>query len=90
MNDAMANLNDARLHHLRQSFASVAVSGGASLLPIIGALFGPTDSPTTQRYARLADDPLKSVTEAVRQKIEGAFRSEPSAKVDTLRYCLLP
>ena len=36
---AMAGLEDVRLHDLRHSFASIAVSGGASL-PIIGALLG--------------------------------------------------
>ncbi len=54
----MAGLEDVRLHDLRHSFASVAVSGGASL-PIIGALLGHTNSATTQRYAHLSDDPVK-------------------------------
>lgn len=69
---SMAGLEDVRLHDLRHSFASIAVSGGASL-PIIGALLGHTDSATTQRYAHLHDDPLKAASEAVGGKIAAAI-----------------
>lgn len=68
----MADLEDVRLHDLRHSFASIAVSGGASL-PIIGALLGHYDSATTQRYAHLHDDPLKAASEAVGGKIAAAM-----------------
>jgi len=64
-----AQIEDVRLHDLRHSFASVAVSMGASL-PIIGALLGHKDSATTQRYAHLSDDPLKSATNAVSSRID--------------------
>ena len=57
-----AGLEDVRLHDLRHSFASIAVSGGASL-PIIGTLLGHADAATTQRYAHLSADPLKAVSE---------------------------
>ena len=69
---SMAGLDDVRLHDLRHSFASIAVSGGASL-PIIGALLGHTDAATTQRYAHLHDDPLKAASEAVGGKIAAAM-----------------
>ncbi len=65
---SMAGLEDVRLHDLRHSFASVAVSSGASL-PIIGALLGHTSSATTQRYAHLHDDPIKAASEVVGGKI---------------------
>ena len=68
----MADLEDVRIHDLRHSFASIAVSGGASL-PIIGALLGHSDSATTQRYAHLHDDPLKAVSDAVSIKITDAL-----------------
>lgn len=68
----MADLEDVRLHDLRHSFASIAVSGGASL-PIIGALLGHYDSATTQRYAHLHDDPLKAASEAMGGKIAAAM-----------------
>lgn len=68
----MAGLEDVRLHDLRHSFASIAVSGGASL-PIIGALLGHYDSSTTQRYAHLHDDPLKAASQAVGGKVAAAL-----------------
>jgi integrase len=54
----------ARLYDLRHTFASVGAGGGLSL-PIIGKLLGHTQSRTTQRYAHLADDPLREATEKV-------------------------
>ena len=69
---SMAELQNVRLHDLRHSFASIAVSGGASL-PIIGALLGHTNSSTTQRYAHLSDDPLRAASEAVGSQISAAL-----------------
>lgn len=69
---SIAGLHDVRLHDLRHSFASMAVSGGASL-PIIGALLGHTNSSTTQRYAHLSDDPLRVASEAVGNQIAAAI-----------------
>ena len=71
----MAGLDDVRLHDLRHSFASIAVSGGASL-PIIGALLGHADNTTTQRYAHLHDDPLRAASEVVGAKISNALNGE--------------
>ncbi|MBL0914219.1 MAG: tyrosine-type recombinase/integrase [Sphingopyxis sp.] len=53
---ARAGLKDARIHDIRHTFASVAVSNGMSL-PIIGKLLGHTQVQTTARYAHLARDP---------------------------------
>ena len=53
-----AKLKDVRLHDLRHTFASHLVSRGLSL-PIVGKLLGHTQAITTQRYAHLADDPLR-------------------------------
>lgn len=49
-----AHLEGVRLHDLRHTVASVAVSGGASL-PIIAAILGHKDSKSTQRYAHLIE-----------------------------------
>lgn len=70
----MAELTDVRIHDLRHSFASVAVSEGASL-PIIGALLGHTDSATTQRYAHLQNDPLRAASEATAIKISAMMNA---------------
>ncbi|MFZ1727516.1 MAG: site-specific integrase [Albidovulum sp.] len=63
-----AALKNVRIHDLRHSFASIAVSGGLSL-PIIGALLGHTQPGTTARYAHLADDPLRAATAQISAKI---------------------
>lgn len=72
---AVAGLQDVRLHDLRHSFASVAVSMGASL-PMIAALLGHADSFTTQRYAHLHDDPLRAASELIGNRIAAAINSE--------------
>jgi integrase len=59
-----AKLEDVRLHDLRHSFASVAASGGQSLV-IIGKMLGHSQPATTARYAHLADDPVKAASDAV-------------------------
>ncbi len=59
-----ALLPDVRIHDLRHSYASVAVSGGMSL-PLIGSLLGHREHSTTQRYAHLADDPRLAAADAV-------------------------
>ncbi|WP_371398395.1 tyrosine-type recombinase/integrase [Fretibacter rubidus] len=59
-----AKIENARIHDLRHTFASIAVSQGQSL-PIIGAMLGHTQTQTTARYAHLYDDPLIKAAEAV-------------------------
>jgi integrase len=61
----------ARIYDLRHSFASAGAGGGLSLL-IIGRLLGHTRSSTTQRYAHLADDPLREATDKIASVITGA------------------
>lgn len=63
-----AGLDDVRIHDLRHSFASIAVSGGMSL-PLIGSLLGHTQTQTTQRYAHLSDNPRKAAVEKVASEI---------------------
>jgi hypothetical protein len=61
-----ASLEGVRLHDVRHSFASVAVSGGATL-PVVGRLLGHTQPQTTMRYAHLTDDPLREVANRTAQ-----------------------
>ena len=78
-----AGLDDVRIHDLRHSFASVGASGGMSL-PIIGALLGHTQAATTQRYAHLADDPLKAAASEISGKVAAAMEGE-AGKVATIK-----
>lgn len=59
-----AELPDVRIHDLRHTFASLLVSGGASL-EMIGRLLGHSQMRTTQRYAHLVDSPLRAGVDAV-------------------------
>jgi integrase len=65
-----AHLKDMRVHDLRHSYASILASSGHSL-PTIGKLLGHTNPVTTQRYAHLADDPLRAATEKAGEIIAG-------------------
>jgi integrase len=77
-----AGLIGTRPYDLRHTFASVGAGGGLSL-PIIGKLLGHTQARTTQRYAHLADDPLKEATKTIGAVISGA--GKPSAKLLTIK-----
>ena len=66
-----AGLNDCRIHDLRHSFASFAVSSGSTLSEIGGQL-GHRSSQTTHRYAHLFDDPMKRSTDKAAAVIEEA------------------
>jgi integrase len=70
-----ADLEGVRLHDLRHSFASIAVSRGATL-PLIGALLGHSSPVTTARYSHLYDDPQRALAESVASVITG--NSEPA------------
>ncbi|MCW1932311.1 tyrosine-type recombinase/integrase [Pararhodobacter zhoushanensis] len=66
------DLQDVRIHDRRHTFASLLVSGGASL-EMIGKLLGHSQTQTTQRYAHLMDSPLRAGVDAV----ASAFRIKP-------------
>ena len=76
-----AGLEGVRLHDLRHSFASVGAASGLSL-PMIGALLGHTQAATTQRYAHLADDPLRQASEAIGRKIAAAMKGESAEVIE--------
>jgi integrase len=74
-----ADIPDVRIHDLRHTYASHLVSSGLSL-SIVGKLLGHTQASTTQRYAHLADAPLREATELLGNKMktlsESAQRQE--------------
>lgn len=55
---AIAGLEDVRIHDLRHTYASLAVSQNLSL-PIVGKLLGHKSTKSTERYAHLYDDVMK-------------------------------
>ena len=63
-----ADLPSVRLHDLRHSFASEAINGGASLY-LTGAILGHRQSSTTQRYAHLQSDPVRSVATTAAENV---------------------
>ena len=63
-----AGLDDYRIHDNRHTHASHLVSSGFSL-PVVGRLLGHTNPSTTQRYAHLADDPLREAAEVMARKV---------------------
>ncbi len=73
---------EARVYDLRHTFGSVGAGGGLNL-PIIGRLLGHTQARTTQRYAHIADDPLREAAEKIGTVIAGA--GKPGAKVVAIK-----
>jgi integrase len=70
----------ARLYDLRHTFASVGAGGGLSL-QVLGRLLGHTLSRTTERYAHLADDPLKEAANKIGAVIAGSTSNKSGAPV---------
>jgi integrase len=85
---AAAGLEGVRVHDLRHTYASHLVSGGHSL-PLVGRLLGHTQAATTQRYAHIADDPLRRATEQFANIFDRAGRpqseTQPAAPVTLVR-----
>jgi site-specific recombinase XerD len=63
-----AGLENIRIHDLRYAHASHLVSRGLSL-SVVGKLLGHTQASTRQRYAPLADEPLRQAAELFSSKI---------------------
>ena len=65
----LAGIRDLRIHDLRHSYASMAVSAGLSL-PQIGGLLGHASPITTARYAHLINDEAASAAAKVAAQIK--------------------
>ena len=63
-----AGIDDVRIHDLRHCFASIGAMSGMSL-PMIGALLGQKEIATTQRYAHLSDNPVRSASDRIGNRI---------------------
>ena len=67
-----ADLSDLRLHDLRHHFISVGASSGESLY-ILGKVAGHKQAATTQRYAHLADDPVRGAADRIASTVDSAL-----------------
>jgi integrase len=67
-----AGLDGVRLHDLRHNVASTAVAGGDSLF-IVGKMLGHRKARSTERYAHLADDPVRAVADRAANRIAAAL-----------------
>ena len=65
---ALAKLDNVRIHDLRHTFASYGAGGGVGL-PLIGGILGHRQASTTQRYAHLADTPLRAAADLISREI---------------------
>ena len=77
-----AGLEDVRIHDLRHSFASRALSLGESL-PMIGKLLGHRKVQTTARYAHLARESVKVAAERVSDSLAADLDSPPNISAAT-------
>lgn len=65
-----AGLTDVRIHDLCHTFVSMLVSSGVPLY-VADRLAGHTQIATTQRYAHLADAPLRQATSRLGAMAQG-------------------
>ena len=70
-----ARLEGLRLHDLRHSYASLGAASGMGLVAL-GKLLGHASPSTTQRYAHLADDPLRRASDHIASVISAALNAE--------------
>jgi integrase len=73
-----AGIANTRIHDLRHSYASVAVASGVGLY-LTGKILGHMRNTTTERYAHLADDPVRQANDLVGRRIDEAMNSARSA-----------
>jgi integrase len=79
-----AGVRDARIHDLRHTFASVAVASGVGLY-LTGKILGHLRNSTTERYAHLADDPVREANDLVGARIEDAMGPHGGKMASTSR-----
>ncbi len=74
-----AGLHDVRIHDLRHTYASNAVSSGMPI-QMVGRLLGHTQIQTTMRYAHLADDPVNRAAEENANQLGALISSAGTGK----------
>ena len=76
-----AKIKGAHLHDLRHTHASFGVALGLGL-PIVGGLLGHAQASTTERYAHLADDPLRAASNLIGAELEKAMAGQVAEVID--------
>lgn len=66
---AAADLHDVRIHDLRHSFASFAITLGGSNIPVLGRVLGHSNPETTARYTHIAKDPAAAIADATGKEL---------------------
>ncbi len=79
-----AGFPDLRLHAPRHGFASVGLARGDAL-PVIGAILGHADVKTTNRYAHLADDPMRAAADGIATEVANALANRPVGRDNVYR-----
>lgn len=82
----IAGLDGVRIHDLRHTYASMAVSGGMPI-QMVGRLLGHSQLQTTMRYAHLADDPVLQAADQNAAQLSGLI-STTEAKRPHLRIVM--
>jgi len=77
----MAGIEDVRIHDLRHSFASFAVSKGMSLA-MIGRLLGHSQVQTTARYAHLMAAPMTEAASTVTEVLGDLMNLDTEPKTE--------
>ena len=70
-----AGVEDLRIHDLRHSFASAAINSGSTLYEV-QALLGHRSSVTTTRYAHLAEDNLRRVSNRIADHVTASTQDD--------------
>lgn len=74
---------------MRHFYASVAVVLGEPL-PVVGKLLGHARTATTDRYAHLADDPLRDASQRIGTRLEEMLLNGPedsqAQKLDVFQH----
>ncbi len=87
---AAADLNDVRIHDLRHSFASFAITLGGSNIPVLGRVLGHSNPETTARYTHIAKDPAAAIADATGKELalimNRDFRLPRARPMHVVRY----
>jgi integrase len=69
---SLAGLDEVRMHDLRHTYASFGAAAGLNLF-LIGKILGHSQASTTQRYAHLADDPVRAASDSISAEISASL-----------------